>query len=422
MGCFSRAGSASAKAPCAACCRADHAKDDELSQASGARIAALTGGRASFGAAPPGAAAAPASAQGAPSGRLDSDCAQQARTLAPVVARFDRYREALPSARAAADMNELGDKPGDQPSSKPCLTRLPVEGEKLSATLGLKPDAIADGDLRDDKSGFRAALYRDEGTGKLILVPRDTQPHSLVDWQANTRNGSGLDTPQYRAMRSLTKTLAANDQVFDIAGYSKGGGLAQEGGLMSPLSQVRVFNSAGLADASLTRTGQSDFGSLVARTRAFSSDGDFLTFMNATTDAQQNIVNARYLRTELAGEGSMLGPINVKFSNPAMLGKDDPDFAGQKAAYLKELDDHIQSMQAALDAGDTVPGFPPVRANSKETIANSSTTIGTLLKAGNDQPNLGKLNQHKIQVVLGAMERNVDDDREQLQQFMKRCG
>ena len=100
MGCFSRAGPASAKAPCAACCRADHAKDDELSTASTARIGALTGGRASPAGAPPGSAAAPAAAQAAPSGRVNSDCAQQARTLAPVVARFDRYREALPSARA----------------------------------------------------------------------------------------------------------------------------------------------------------------------------------------------------------------------------------------------------------------------------------------------------------------------------------
>ena len=91
MGCFSRAGPASAKAPCAACCRADHAKDDELSKASTARIAALAGGRAT-----PGTTAPPASARGAPSARVNSDCAQQARTLPHRSShRFDRYREAL---------------------------------------------------------------------------------------------------------------------------------------------------------------------------------------------------------------------------------------------------------------------------------------------------------------------------------------
>ena len=417
MGCFSRASSASAKTPCASCCRAGRAKDDELSKASGTRIAALTGRRGAPNAAPP-----PGLASGAPSARVNSDCAMQARTLDAVVQRFDRYREALPSARAAADLNELGDKPGDEPSAKPCLTRLPVKAAQLNAALGMKPGTLTEHDLRNDATGFRAALYKDEGTGRMILVPRDTQPDSLVDWQANTRNGLGLDTPQYKAMRQLTKTLAANDQRFDIAGYSKGGGLAQEGGLVSALSQVRVFNSAGLSDESLARTGQTDFASLTSRTRLFSADGDFLTFMNNTTDPGQNIINAHFLRTELAGQGSLVAPIDIKTANPAMRGLVDPAFAGEKAAYLRELDDHIDSMQASYDSGGPVSRFPPVRAASKETIADSATWIGNLFQAGNDQPNLGKLNQHKMQVVLGAMERDVDGDRQRLQEFLNTCG
>jgi len=417
MGCFSRAGPASAKAPCAACCRADHAKDDALSQASAARIAALTGGRAA-----PGAAAQPTSAQGAPSARVNSDCAQQARILAPVVARFDRYREALPSARAAADLNELGDKSGDEPSDKPCLTRLPVDAEKLNAALGMPADAIQPLQLRNDKTGFRAALYRDEGTGRMILVPRDTQPDSLVDWQANTRNGLGLDTPQYAAMRKLTERLVANDQTFDIAGYSKGGGIAQEGGLVSQLSQVRVFNSAGLTENSLARTGRDNFDNLVSRTKAFSSEGDFLTFMNNTTDPGQNIINSRFLRRELAGQGPGLNPINIKVRNPAMRGANDADFGRDKQAYLDELDQHIDSMQAAFDSGGTVASFPPVRAASKETIDDSMTLPGKLLGARSDQPTLGKLAQHKMGVVLGAMETNVTNDRDALNAFLAKCG
>ncbi|MFL6676701.1 MAG: hypothetical protein ACJ8IK_00060 [Burkholderiaceae bacterium] len=417
MGCFSRAGPASAKAPCAACCRADHAKDDALSQASAARIAVLTGGRAA-----PGAAAQPASAQGAPSARVNSDCAQQARTLAPVVARFDRYREALPSARAAADLNELGDKSGDEPSDKPCLTRLPVDAGKLNAALGMPPDTIQPEQLRNDDTGFRAALYRDEGTGRMILVPRDTQPDSLVDWQANTRNGLGLDTPQYEAMRDLTNRLNVNDQVFDIAGYSKGGGIAQEGGLVSSLSQVRVFNSAGLRESSLARTGRDNFDDLVSRTKAFSSEGDFLTFMNNTTDPGQNIINSRFLRRELAGQGPGLNPINIKVRNPAMRGANDAQFGRDKQAYLDELDQHIDSMQASFDSGGVVATFPPVRAASKETINDSMTLPGKLLGARSDQPTLGKLAQHKMGVVLGAMETNVANDRDALNAFLAKCG
>ena len=417
MGCFSRTSPASAKAPCTACCKADHAKDEELSTASASRIAALTGRPV-----PSSAAAAPATASGAPSSRVNSDCAQQARTLAPVVQRFDRYREALPSARAAADLNELGDKAGDEPSAKPCLTRLPVDADKLNQTLGMPPGAIKDTDLRNDATGFRAAMYRDEGTGQMILVPRDTQPDSLVDWQANTRNGLGLDTPQYKAMRGLTSKLSSNDQTFDIAGYSKGGGLAQEGGLISQLSQVRVFNSAGVPDEMLSWTGQSSFDSLTSRTKLFSAQGDFLTFMNTTIDPGQNIINARFLRNELAGVGSRVAPINIKALNPATRGLGDPTFDSQKAAYLQELDDHIQGMQTAYDTGAEVVGFPSVRAASKETIANSSTWLGNLLGAGSDQPTLGKLNQHKMQVVLDAMEADVKQDRKQIQDFMKTCG
>jgi hypothetical protein len=382
-----------------------------------ARIAALTGRRGPLNAALP-----PAVASGTPSGRIGSDCAQQARRLAPVVQRFDSYREALPSARAAADMNELGDKPGDEPSKKPCLTRLPVDAGQLGATLGMPPGTLQSADLRNDDTGFRASMYRDEETGKLILVPRDTQPDSLADWQTNTRNGTGRDTPQYRSMRSLTSRLAANGPAFDIAGYSKGGGMAQEGGLISGLSQIRVFNSAGLPDAALDWTGQVDFDSLTARTQLFSADGDFLTFMNSTTDPGQNIINAHYLRRELAGEGSLAAPIDIKTRNPSTRGTSDPFLADAKSGYLGELDEHIDSMQTAFDGGATVLGFPPVRAASKETIVDSSTRLGDLLGAGSDQPRLGKLNQHKMSVVLDALESNVDRDRGALQDLMKECG
>jgi hypothetical protein len=277
-------------------------------------------------------------------------------------------------------------------------------------------------DLRNDDNGFRAALYRDEGTGQVILVPRDTEPHSLVDWQANTRNGLGIETPQYKAMRYLCAKLAANDQVFDIAGYSKGGGLAQEGGLMSSLSQVRVFNSAGVPDEMLEWTGQSDFTGLTDRTRLFSSEGDFLTFMNDTADPAQNILNASFLRKELAGEGSFLGPIKITSLNPATPDSKNASFLSQRAAYLQELDDHIDSMQSAYDSGAKVAGFPPVRAASRETIPDSATWLGNRLGAGSDQPTLGKLNQHQMSVVLDAMERNAKNDRERLQDFMRACG
>ncbi len=417
MGCFSRSTPASAKGPCVACCQAAHAKDDQLARTSAARIAALAGRRG-----PVNGAASPAAASGAPGGRVDSDCAQRARTLTPVVQRFDRYRQALPSARAAADLSDLGDKPGDEPSDQPCLTRLPVQADKLNQTLGLPAGRVRPEDLRNDQTGFRAAMYRDDSTGKLILVPRDTQPDSLADWQTNTRNGVGQDTPQYSSMRTLTQHLQASNEPFDIAGYSKGGGLAQEGGLISSLSQVRVFNSAGLPDDALQWTDRPSFDSLMARTKAFSAEGDFLTFMNDTTDPGQNIINAHFLQRELAGQGPGLNPIDIKVRDPAMRGVDDPSFAADKQGYIAELGRHIDDMQAAYDTGGNVPMFPPVRAGSRETVDDSMTAAGRLLGAQGDQPTLGKLAQHKMNAVLDSMERDVAGDRQALASFLASCG
>ena len=416
MGWFSKSSPATAKGPCAACCRADQAKDAQLSQATALRMKSLTGQAVPENA--PAGTPPPTLAPGAPA----SACAGKAVTMAPVLQRFNRYRDALPSARAAADLNELGDKPGSTPSSKPCLTRLPTDAAGLNSALGLPPGKINDDDLRNDQTGFRAAVYRDEESGKLILVPRDTQPDSLVDWETNTRNGVGKDTDQYAAMRQLTSKMSLGDQPFDIAGYSKGGGIAQEGGLLNPDAQVRVFNSAGLPDAALKWTGQQNFDSLVARTQGFSAEGDFLTYMNDTTDPGQNIINARFLRRELAGEGKGINPINIKVRDPAMRGQDDPSFAADKASYLSELDAQIDSMQTAFDTGGTVSGFPPVRAATRETINDSMTTAGKWLGARSDQPTLGKLAQHKMSAVLDSMESNVKNDRQSLQDFMKECG
>ena len=237
--------------------------------------------------------------------------------------RFNRYRAALPSAYAAEDMNTLGDAADDEDRQEKrkklrCLTRLPDSAQKLNLTLGLREGTIEDRDIRNDDTGFRAGLYRNEADGKLILVPRDTQPNSFVDWQTNTDNSQGLGTRQYRAMRDLTEKLEKKGVQFDLAGYSKGGGQAQFGGLFSKDSQVRIFNSAGLPDNALEGTGQSSFQPLATRTRAFNAEGDLLTYMNNTTDPARQLECARFIRNELAGEGAGINPIKIRYRNPAM--------------------------------------------------------------------------------------------------------
>jgi type VI secretion system secreted protein VgrG len=383
-----------------------------------------------------------------------SACQSRAADMGPIVRRFNRYSNALPYARASADVNELGDKSGSQAKAKPCLTRLPDSGAALSQALGLPPGTITDTDLRDDASGFRAAVYRSETDGQLILVARDTEPNSLVDWKTNIDNGNGKDTKQYLEMRTLAGTLSAKGVPFNLAGYSKGGGLAQEAGLVDPQSKIYVFNSAGLSDVSLTRTGNTSFNSLAQRTQSFSADGDFLTYMNNTTDPTQQIANAQYLRNQLEGSFLPPNPISIDYRNPATLAAEneqkdalrlvsqisaaggtppddliakamtnpDPTFASDKQSFLKQLDNMIANAKQQVAHGQTLRLFPPVRTSNQETIPDSSTWIGRRLGANDPGPSLGKLYQHKMDNVLSSMEDVAKKDRKAMQDFLKKCG
>lgn len=348
-------------------------------------------------------------------------------------------------------MNSLGDEKDSEKRRKKrkmkCLTMLPDTAEELNRALGLPENTIKDEDLRNDTIGFRVAFYRSESDGKLFLMPRDTQPNSLVDWKTNTDNGQGRDTAQYKAIRKIVGKLSQKGVDFDIAGYSKGGGLAQAGGLMSRHSDIFIFNNAGLHENSLSRTSQRSFESLSSRTYSFNAEGDFLTFMNNTEDPEQQITNARFLRNEMAGEGRGFNPMNIKYRNPEMKKaaedawteanmkalmssfgypylyyKDpDPDFPSAKDNYLKDIDKMIADAEEKHKKGEPFRLFPPVRANHKESVPNS---IGHNWerKVKNENPNLAKLIQHKVENVVDGMEKTIKEDKKSMQEFVKKCG
>lgn len=370
--------------------------------------------------------------------------------------RFNRYRLAMPYANAALELNELGDEDDSPKRQKKrqsrCLTMLPTNAEALNKELGLPDGSIKDKDLLDGSTGFRAALFRSESDGSIILVARDTQPDSLVDWKTNTENGQGGDTDQYKAMRDLTSALQSKKAQFNISGYSKGGGLAQEAGLIAENSTVMVFNSAGLQSASLKRTGNFNFKDLEQRTQSFSAEGDFLTFMNNTTDPKQQLVNARFLRDELAGDGSGFNPLNIKVRNPEMraaqeardrqnaknamissfthgsapkvewIEDPDPAFAIAKENYLSDIDNMIKSAQDKMNRGESFQLFPDVRAGQKETIPNSIPFYNFDNKVHNGNPNLAKLIQHRMQNVSKGLSDTLIEDKKLLERFIKECG
>ena len=417
---FSRGSRPSCQLPCVDPCKRARLDDQALSVAAQKRIESFSGRpEQADGLLPTDDSPMLLSADSSPSRR-------QGLTLGPTLRRFNRYREALPYARAANDMSsQLGATASDKDKDveADCLTRLPVTADALAQELGMPAGSIADKDLRDEGTGFRAAMYRDEATGQLILVARDTQPKSLVDWQTNTRNGEGRDTDQYAGMRVLARRFADNGVDFDVAGFSKGGGLAQEAALVNPKANVYVFNSAGLHENSLARTGTKDFDSLASRTQAFSSSNDFLTYMNETTDPGQQIANARFLRSELEGENRRgLDPMAIDHRNPAKADADkDQKFEADLEAYLGELDAMIGRLEQDHASGRPLRSFPPVRAGQKEVIPDSDSLGGNLLHAANPGPNLGKLVQHRMSNVLEPMECQLETDRETLEAFLEDC-
>jgi len=405
MGSFSRSNSATPSVPCPNECGAAKAENDALVARTQQRADGILA-ESNLAAHPP-------------------ICRLQAPEMKARADRYNRYSDALPGARAAQDMNKLGDqRENESPVTQPCLTRLPLDADALNRELGIDPNspgAIKPSDLEDRTTGYRAAMYRDEATGRNILVARDTDPSSLVDWKTNIENGAGIQTDQYKSISELSRKLHQNGVPFDAAGYSKGGGLAQQAGLMSPDSNVYVFNSAGLNDNSLQWAGQSSFDSLTSRTRAFSAEGDFLTFMNETTDPELQVVNANYLRGQLRGENAgVISPMKIRYESPANMAKDSQAFINNRDQFLQELDGYIDSGSIS---------FPPVRAASREDIPNSMSNLSRMMGGNSDQPRMGKLNQHKIDNVVGPdaahpgpMENQMAEDLQAMEAFKQQCG
>lgn len=371
-------------------------------------------------------------------GTTGSECAALAPQMNEVAARFERYGNALPSARAANNLNQLKDKDTGGVTEY-CLERLSLNAAQLNRELGIaqdSPNAITENDLRNDHTGYRSAIYRSKETGKLIVVSRDTQPDSLMDWKTNIDNGAGLETDQYAAARGLATKLSASGQNFDIGGYSKGGGLAQEMGLISPKSNIYVFNSAGLHENSLKRTGAANLESLSNRTSSFSAEGDFLTFMNNTTDPQREVRNAQFLYKHLAGDASGVNPMKIEYENPShkkladQWSWFDSDLKAQKASaqekFVKSKKELLDSVQKMIDRAASSSGhdrlFPPVRAATHETIPNSMSPLSKMFDARGDEASLGKLAQHQMSNVLGPMENQLALDRQTLRNFMSQCG
>ncbi len=328
----------------------------------------------------------------------------QTGTALAAAKRFDQYNEAMVHARAAANVYDPS-KPGT------CLTNLSNDPDKANAALGFPPGTLTAKDFEDPKTGFRAALYRSDSNGKLILAYAGTNPSSLADWKTNIDNGDGLDTEQYKDARQLAAKLSQSDQGFDITGHSKGGGLATEAGLIATKAKVWTFNSAGLNPASLLRTGTSDFAKLTARTQAFHNGGDFLTALQTEKDPATQIKNAQFLRDSFQGSWWNKGPLE-KLSPLKILKENSTAQAvdpTERSAFFQQLDGLIDGAKKKLAAGEKFNLFP--------TAVGQSQAIGKTSSL--DNLRLFSLYRHTMPPVMSDLEKGKTADQKTMNQFLK---
>ncbi|MGN8118850.1 D-Ala-D-Ala carboxypeptidase family metallohydrolase [Labrys sp. 22185] len=388
--------------------------------------------------------------------------------------RLQKYTEDEPYAEAVYDTNQLDDK-DSAPQPKGNIERLPLDAGDLTERLGIPKEALTSKMLRDDDTGFRAVLYLNKKTQRYILVGRDTQPHSIVDWLTNFENKDKL-TSQYHAILNLAKTLDANGIKFDLAGYSKGGGMAQYAGAYIKGARIRVFNSAGVPDVAKDWIGGvGSMDDIKPRTRAYSAEKDFITELNqrsadaesksqiylaakvqydnafsgvsgggllggnisdfadqyskqlglddklaAATEAQQALIaKAQFLRDRLAG-GRAWGialdsSIKIQYENPNKKNtpQDDVEYLKKRRKALNILDNMIAEYKK--NPWGSGP-FPPVRANNIEVVSDSEGMVSQIfssppLKYLRNSENVAGLSQHTPGNFLHPMQSYISKSR-----------
>lgn len=308
--------------------------------------------------------------------------------------RFEKYNNAMPKAKAAKDVYD--------PGKEPCLRRV-TDPEELKK-MGLKPS-----DLRDNKSGFHAEVYKSEWDGSTIVAFQGTDPNSLNDWKTNIDNGAGKATGQYSSAASVGSKMAASGTPFEIAGHSLGGGLAQEAGLAAPGHNVTIFNSAGLNDASLARNGASSWADLDSRTTAFRGQNEFLTGINEDEDPAHQLANAEQLKKEVTGDAGWMNPMKIEGYNTEK--NKTAEFKGHQAAFVKQMDALIAKARKDVAAGRDPKLFP--RARGQHVDVPGLTTTSSVLNS-----RLSRLNQHTMDSMLDRMEAQKKADETALKNYV----
>ena len=312
-------------------------------------------------------------------------------------------------ARAANAVYEPGKDAG-------CTKNLSAVVDEMNRALVLPEDAFKAGDFVDEESGFRAALFKSKSNEHYILAFAGTDPHALSDWQTNIDNGRGEDTIQYQAARSLAAKFKQYRITIDFTGHSKGGGLACDAGLIDIGAGVWTFNSAGLPVDSSKRPESTiaSVAELATRTKAFHTDGDFLTALQRERRPADQIANAKRLKSLLEGKVA-LGVLKIVKMNPSGTRKSELPSALKK--FHAQLDGLIAMAETHNKAGTSFDLFPT--AIGKPHVLGLGWTASAFPKE--IRPLIRHLMKGKLRTngVLDDLESENATDQKTIQRFLQ---
>jgi uncharacterized Zn-binding protein involved in type VI secretion len=119
----------------------------------------------------------------------------------------------------------------------------PAGWTRISDNPSKLPFRLRDFPFHDPDSDFCAALYRNNETGEIVIAYRGT--NSLKGWEADFKQASGKETPQYNHASNLARLVQQSypNENVELTGHSLGGGLAEVGSAVTGY-QATTFNAA----------------------------------------------------------------------------------------------------------------------------------------------------------------------------------
>lgn len=190
--------------------------------------------------------------------------------------RLQTDNKVIERARLAEDVYTANDPPRSTPPVG--WTRLSDDPQEL-AKFGLSRDYFAPTD-----SQFRAALYRSDIDGSVVVAYKGTTFSSLSDWKNNGQQALGFQSDYYdrsiKLAQKLSDELGTN---FETTGHSLGGGLSSAGSVVAGVPGT-TFNAAGLQPNTIARAG----GNIAQGSQlinAYHVSGEILTGFQENKDA-----------------------------------------------------------------------------------------------------------------------------------------